>query len=298
MSRLTFIRPESMPVIGAAFSMIFWIMDSTVDFYVFNHRRFFVESLLGPDNMEIWSRLQVIALMMLFSLVAMVLLRRQIDITNQLNQYKNQLEDIVNERTQDLTAKNEQLKIEISERKKVEAKLEHLANIDPLTSILNRRKFNEIISYEVRRDERYRNNLSLIMCDLDKFKAINDKFGHDSGDMVLIEFAALVFKTIRKSDIFARWGGEEFAILLPETNLEKASQIASKLRLVTETHMMPQIGRITCSFGVAEYHAGDNEEDLIKRADIALYKAKSNGRNRVEISYRNETISRLSPVPG
>lgn len=286
-----------MPIVGAVFSSIFWIADSAIDTYIFNDRHLFIESLLGPDSMAIWSRMQVIALLMLFSLIAMILLRHQVKIAQQLNQYKNRLELIVDERTRDLIVKNQQLEIEISERRKVEDKLEHLASIDPLTSILNRRKFNEVLSYELKRDERYENNLSLILCDLDKFKDVNDKFGHDGGDEALVAFTRLISKTIRKSDIFARWGGEEFAILLPETTLEKASQIASKLRLVTETTMIPQIGRITSSFGVAEFHKGDNEEALLKRADMALYKAKENGRNRVEISFYNPATSKLSLAP-
>lgn len=281
-----------MPIIGATFSSIFWIADSAIDTYVFHNQHLFIESLLGPDSMVLWSRLQVIALLMLFSLIAMILLRHQVKIAQQLYQYKNRLELIVDDRTRDLIAKNHQLEVEISERKKAEEELEYLVSIDPLTSILNRRKFNEVLSYELNRDKRYENNLSLILCDLDKFKNVNDKFGHDGGDEVLIAFTRLISKTIRKSDIFARWGGEEFAILLPETTLEKASQIASKLRLVTETTMIPQIGRITSSFGVAELHEGDNEEALIKRADMALYKAKENGRNRVEVSFYSPKTSK------
>lgn len=283
-----------MPFIGAAFSCVSWIADSYIDTYVFHSRYLFIESLLTPDTIEIWYRAQVITLLMLFSLIAMFMLRHQVKTTQQLNQYKNDLELIVNERTHDLILKNKQLEKEIAEKLKVEAELEHLANIDPLTSILNRRKFNDILSYEIKRDERYSSNLSLILCDLDKFKNVNDKFGHDSGDQTLIEFTQLVSKTIRKADIFARWGGEEFAILLPETGLEEAAQIAGKLRLITETTMIPQIGRITSSFGVAESRQGDTEEDLIKRADMALYKAKKNGRNRVEVSFNNKTPSNLS----
>jgi diguanylate cyclase (GGDEF)-like protein len=294
MFRLSTIRPESLPILGAVFSMIFWIADSAIDTYVFDNRSLFIESLLGPQNMELWSRIQVISLLMLFSLISAVLLRYQVKISLQLNDYKNRLEVIVDDRTRDLIAKNQQLETEISERRKIEAELEHQAAIDPLTSILNRRKFNDIFSYEVKRDERYKTNLSLILCDLDKFKKINDDFGHDGGDEVLISFARMISNAIRKSDVFARWGGEEFAILLPETDLEKAAQIASKLRLVTETTVVPQIGKITASFGVAEYHVGDDEETLLKRADRALYKAKENGRNRVEVSFYNQSTSKVS----
>jgi diguanylate cyclase (GGDEF)-like protein len=297
MARLQSIRPESMPIIGAVFSMIFWISDSVIDTYVFNDRNLFIESLLGPDSMELASRLEVIALLMLFSLIAMVLLSHHIEISNQLNRYKNRLELLVDERTRDLISKNKQLEVEIFERRKVEAELEYQASIDPLTSIINRRKFNETLSYELKREERYRNGLSLIICDLDRFKNINDEFGHDGGDQALIAFTRLISNAIRKSDVFARWGGEEFVILLPGTELEEAMKIASKLRLITEASMIPHVGRITTSFGVSEFQQGDSEESLIKRADMALFKAKENGRNRVEVAYQNNSSKNLSLAP-
>ena len=287
-----------MPIIGAVFSTIFWYSDSAIDTYVFNDRNLFIESLLDPDTMELCSRLEIIALLMLFSLIAMALLSHHVEIGNQLNRYKNRLERLVDERTHDLVEKNKQLEIEIFERRKVEAELEYQASIDPLTSILNRRKFNETLSYELNREERYGNGLSLIICDLDRFKAVNDKFGHDGGDQALIAFTRLISTAIRKSDVFARWGGEEFMVLLPETGLEEAMQIASKLRLVTEATVIPQIGRITTSIGVSEYQLGDDAESLIKRADMALYKAKDNGRNRVEVAYSEKPKKNLSLAPG
>ncbi len=295
-TRLLTIRPESMPIIGAVFSVVFWVSDSIIDTYVFNDRNLFIESLLGPDSMELTSRLEVIALLMLFSLIAMILLSHHVEIANQLNRYKNRLERLVDERTRDLVEKNKQLEIEIYERRKVEAELEYQASIDPLTSILNRRKFNNVLSYELNREERYRSGLSLIICDLDRFKNINDKFGHDGGDQALVAFTHLISNAIRKSDIFARWGGEEFVLLLPKTRLEEAMQIASKLRLITEATMIPHVGRITTSFGVSEYQPGDNKESFIKRADMALYKAKENGRNRVEVAYQNKIPENISLV--
>ncbi len=295
-TRLLTIRPESMPIIGAVFSVVFWVSDSIIDTYVFNDRNLFIESLLGPDSMELTSRLEVIALLMLFSLIAMILLSHHVEIANQLNRYKNRLERLVDERTRDLVEKNKQLEIEIYERRKVEAELEYQASIDPLTSILNRRKFNDVLSYELNREERYRSGLSLIICDLDRFKNINDKFGHDGGDQALVAFTHLISNAIRKSDIFARWGGEEFVLLLPKTRLEEAMQIASKLRLITEATMIPHVGRITTSFGVSEYQPGDNKESFIKRADMALYKAKENGRNRVEVAYQNKIPENISLV--
>lgn len=282
MNKLKTIKPESLPVIGSVFACLFWFVDSAISTYVFKEHHLFVESLLAPNMVELWSRGQVVFLLMVFSLLSMMLLRRQIDVTRQLSKYKQHLEKIVDERTNDLRERNSQLKKEIRERQIAQAELARQATIDHLTSIPNRRKFNEVLSYELMRDERYRNGLSLVICDLDKFKNINDQYGHYTGDMVLKAFTKLVSRNIRASDIFARWGGEEFVLLLPETRLETAIEIAEKLRIETEKHMFPAVGHVTSSFGVTQYLDGDNEATLIRRADEALYKAKDNGRNMVE----------------
>jgi diguanylate cyclase (GGDEF)-like protein len=285
MSLIKTLRPETIPVIGLVFVLVFWLVDSAVDTYIFEQSNMYIESLLAPEGMELWSRCLVTTLLLSFSFLLMFVYRKHLNAAQQLSTYKKHLEHIVNERTSDLKVRNEQLHNEITERQKAEAKLEYLATIDPLTSIFNRRKFNEILAYELKRNERHNKGLSLILCDLDHFKGINDSFGHDAGDEVLITFTKMISSAIRKSDVFARWGGEEFVLLLPETSLETATRIAGKLRLLTDTTMIPQIGRITASFGVTQHQTDDREIDLIKRADQALYKAKENGRNRVEVSY-------------
>lgn len=284
LEKLRTIRPEALPVIGAVFACFFWFIDSAVDTFIFEQYNLYLESLFMPDSSALWTRCQVMFLLMLFSLVAMVLLRRQSHITKKLSNYKSQLESIVEDRTNDLRRKNSQLENEIIERQKIESELEHLATIDPLTSIYNRRKFNEVLAYELRRDERYPSGLSFILCDLDNFKAINDDFGHNTGDEVLRLFAKLVNNCIRGTDTFARWGGEEFVLLLPEAGFETAIQIAEKIRQEVETTKFSKVDKVTVSFGVTQYLEGDSEESLFKRADRALYKAKENGRNRIEIS--------------
>ena len=285
MSLMKTLRAETIPVIGLVFVLVYWLVDAAVDTFVFDLSRMYIESLLAPEGMKLWTRCMVTALLMAFSFLLMFVYRKHLHAAQQLSTYKQHLETLVNARTSDLKSRNEQLHNEIAEREKAEAKLEYLATIDSLTSIFNRRKFNEILSYELKRNQRHKKGLSLIICDLDNFKVINDNFGHAAGDEVLIKFTKMVSAAIRNSDIFARWGGEEFVLLLPETSLETAARIAGKLRLLTDTTMIPQIGRITSSFGVTQYQIGDSEIDLIKRADQALYKAKENGRNRVEISY-------------
>ena len=251
---------------------------------VFEKYPLYAEGLLGPDAIDLWSRFQVMFLLILFSLASMLLLQRQRKITKKLSEYKNQLELIVEERTGELRAKNAQLECEIEEKQKIEAELKHLATTDPLTSIYNRRKFNEVLSYELRRDERYPSGLSLILCDLDNFKSINDKYGHNTGDEVLKSFSKMVKSLIRSSDTFARWGGGEFVLLLPETGFETATQIAEKIRQETENSLFSDTCRITASFGVTQFLEGDTETVLINRADEALYKAKTNGRNRLEVN--------------
>ena len=284
MSKLRRLRPDSLPVIGIILACGFWFAGSALDVFVFEKYRLYVESLLGPDAIDLWSRSQVIFLLILFSLASMLLLQRQRRITKKLNAYKNQLEIVVEERTNELRAKNSQLEREIEDKQKIEAKLKHLATIDSLTSIYNRRKFNEVLSYELRRDERYPGGLSLVICDLDNFKRINDTYGHITGDEVLKSFASMVKDLIRNSDTFARWGGEEFVLLLPETGFETAMQIAEKIRQETENSLFSDTCRITASFGVTQFLEGDTETVLINRADEALYKAKTNGRNRLEVN--------------
>jgi diguanylate cyclase (GGDEF)-like protein len=283
MNKLKELRPESIPVIGGVIACLFWFIDSAVDTYIFKTNRLYVETLLGPDNIEVCARCQVIILLMTFSLIIMFMLRRHYRIRKQLHRYRCELEHIVEDRTNALSLKNTQLKKEILARHKIEKELVHLATIDPLTSIPNRRKFDDVLHYELNRDSRYKNKLSLIFCDLDYFKLINDGHGHKIGDDVLKEFTQLVCRNIRKTDIFARWGGEEFILLLPETDIQTALRTAEKLRKKTREFDFSYIEMMTASFGVTQFIDGDDEATFIKRADDALYIAKKNGRDRVEV---------------
>lgn len=171
---------------------------------------------------------------------------------------------------------------------KAMVELDTLATTDKLTGAFNRRRFEEIIEYEVNQANRYQRQLSLVIFDIDFFKRVNDTFGHQVGDLVLAEIAQVVTANIRKSDSLARWGGEEFTILAPGITLPQASQLAEKIRLVLSAHPFPKGASITVSLGVAEFHKGDIPDRLLKRADDALYRAKTNGRNRVELeNYEN-----------
>jgi diguanylate cyclase (GGDEF)-like protein len=156
------------------------------------------------------------------------------------------------------------------------------ATTDPLTGIANRAKFSEVLESELARSNRFALPLSLIMFDIDQFKKINDTYGHNAGDDVLRELSAWVSKSVRKHDLFTRWGGEEFMIMFTNSTKSKATLYAEKLRLEIEALDFPQVGRVTCSFGVAEFEKDLTVDSLVQKADVALYRAKSAGRNRVE----------------
>ncbi len=160
--------------------------------------------------------------------------------------------------------------------------LERLAARDELTGLFNRRKLDENFEKEVARAERYARPLSVILLDLDHFKSVNDTHGHPVGDTILIETANRLRTALRTSDIPGRWGGEEFLIICPETELDTAAQLAERLRREYENLAFPEAGRLTASFGVAAHQSGRLAKDILQSADKALYRAKKGGRNRVE----------------
>lgn len=173
----------------------------------------------------------------------------------------------------------------IIENAKLYEKSQQLATWDALTSIFNRRYFYELALAEFKRSDRYKSPLSIIMLDIDHFKYINDKYGHLTGDQILISFVKRVQNELRTSDVFARYGGEEFIILLPETENQQAVQVAERMRIVTAEKPFTNKKSspyITISLGVATLDEScDNLDTLIDRSDKALYEAKQIGRNRV-----------------
>jgi len=162
-------------------------------------------------------------------------------------------------------------------------KNELLAMMDPLTNSYNRLKFDELLESEMRRSERYNHPFSIILMDIDYFKNVNDHFGHQEGDEVLITLSTIVQQRIRECDIFARWGGEEFIILIPETDSKGAKELAESIRLLIEGFHFHNIGPLTCSFGIAEFSFGKSKRELILEADQALYLSKNCGRNCVSV---------------
>ncbi len=271
------------PLLGLFLGVLFWIIDAAVDFRFFNEeQKSFQDVFFDPESMDLWMRTLVIGMLLVFSFIARKILLNETQARLELENYKAVLEQKVAERTLEIGKRNEELQKEVQERKKVEAELQQLATTDSLTGLYNRRMFQQFLAAEIERDKRYRSGLCIIFCDLDHFKLINDHFGHAAGDRVLQAFAASCKKILRDSDIVARWGGEEFVILVPQANLENTVSIAKKLQMATEQIDCPPVGRFTSSFGVTIFVASDTTESFIKRADDALYLAKGNGRNRVE----------------
>lgn len=164
-------------------------------------------------------------------------------------------------------------------------RLEEMATTDPLTGLYNRQVFDLSLQQAAARARRNGTELSLVILDLDRFKTVNDRFGHLKGDAVLKEVAAMLTESIRKSDTLARWGGEEFAVLMENCSHENALRATEILRQrIAEAPLLDHGAdpRVTGSFGVATLHGDEPTRDLMTRADLALYRAKDRGRNRVE----------------
>ncbi len=155
---------------------------------------------------------------------------------------------------------------------------------DYLTGILNRRGFMDRFESEIHLSQRYGSALSLIWFDLDKFKEVNDQFGHHVGDEVLRRISQEAQAAIRQVDIFARMGGEEFCVLMPQTRQDGAVEVAEKLRQVIEQCKCPGDVTVTASFGVAEHIVGEGPDHFLKRADNALYHSKESGRNLLTVA--------------
>jgi len=170
---------------------------------------------------------------------------------------------------------------DITQIKEKESQIKQKIYLDGLTGIYNRTKFDEVLYDEIKRAMRYHSTFSLVILDIDYFKKFNDKYGHLIGDEVLITLTEAITLHLRSSDTFARWGGEEFVILLPNTAKTETLDICEKLRRIIESTPHLVAGNITASFGVTQYQEGDRVQSIFERCDTALYMAKVQGRNRV-----------------
>ncbi len=187
-----------------------------------------------------------------------------------------------------------QIATDITELKNAYRTIEEMSITDDLTQIFNRRYFHARLNEEVQRVQRYKKNLSVIMMDIDHFKRVNDNYGHQTGDEVLIKIASILKSNVRKVDVVARYGGEEFIILLPETSGKNAYNVAEKLRILISDYKIKNIDgkefNVSSSFGISSLkEVMDVEKDIddiiIKLADNALYEAKKTGRNKVVCSW-------------
>lgn len=156
-----------------------------------------------------------------------------------------------------------------------------LAIVDPLTDAFNRRYMDNMLMNEVQRASRSSDKFSVLLLDIDYFKKVNDNFGHDSGDKILIQFSKLLREHTRTIDTVARWGGEEFLILCPDTDMHGAENVGQKLLKLIQQYEFHAVNHITASIGIATFHTNESITALINRADTCLYHAKDSGRNRV-----------------
>ncbi|WP_005034142.1 GGDEF domain-containing protein [Holophaga foetida] len=206
----------------------------------------------------------------------------------QLRQITRELQEksrLLEEQARHLLILNTDLAHEVETRKTLEVELRVLATTDPLTGVYNRRRFLELGEYELAREARNGRGVSLLALDIDHFKRINDTYGHGVGDTTLVRFAQTCSTCLRGLDTIGRVGGEEFAVILPETRLEGACEVAERMReAVGNCRMSGPEGpfNITMSIGVAQLLEGEGFDELAKRADAKLYAAKHAGRNRVQ----------------
>ncbi|MGB5793188.1 diguanylate cyclase, partial [Poseidonibacter sp.] len=163
-------------------------------------------------------------------------------------------------------------------------KYQELSTIDNLTGIFNRLKFEQELKDEIDRIKRYKTEkFSLVILDIDNFKKINDTYGHIEGDNVLKQLVLEIKSHLRSTDIFSRWGGEEFVIILPLTNINNAKIAIENIRKHVSSANFNKVGNVTCSFGLTEFSDDDTFHSVITRADEAMYIAKTSGKNRVEV---------------
>ncbi len=182
----------------------------------------------------------------------------------------------------------------------VNRRYQELATTDPLTGLRNRRYFQDRLREECARSDRTDQPLSLIMVDLDHFKAVNDRWGHPVGDQVLVHAARLIGGSVRSCDVACRVGGEEFAVLCPGVREDEAFRVAERVRRALAQTPLKVDGQevtVTASMGLASREPDSGTEDLVRRSDLALYQAKAAGRNRVELAPEEAAPAPLRPAP-
>ena len=274
--KISFVRqlPNSDLVIGSGFYL------EDINKLVENQRD--IELKEHDKNINV-----TLSLAIVFTLLSFIL---SYIISKMLLKAFNILHSSLKDKSIELQKLNNELEIKVENRtnklKNAYKKMKDLASIDDLTKIYNRYYFFNILNQQLEKLKSDDKIFSLIMFDLDHFKNVNDTYGHDVGDYVLHETCRVVEKCLREDDTFARIGGEEFLILLPNTNIEAAFYIAQRIRQNIEQHKFKDIPKLTISLGVAEANEPILSTELLKKVDLALYKAKKEGRNKV-IAFKN-----------
>lgn len=256
------------PVLGFIAGLSIWVLDAYIDVFFLQEEQTLLDNIFNPEATEFWMRSLVVLVLLGLGLFAQRAISRHIELDNRLLNHQIELEQLVAQRTTELTEKSKQLQI--------------IANQDPLTHLANRRKFNENLKQEFQRFHRHRKSFTIILIDIDYFKKINDQYGHNTGDEVIVLFSEILSETCRCTDTVARWGGEEFIVLSIETDLNQALLQANKIMNSIRSTNFPSIGKVTASIGLCCNLNHDTPEELINHADKALYKAKQSGRDRIE----------------
>ncbi|MDH5735377.1 MAG: diguanylate cyclase, partial [Gammaproteobacteria bacterium] len=242
-------KPYILPLAGFISGIAIWILDAAVDIYILGEEQTLIENIINPEVTEFWMRSLVLFVLLMMGIFARKAIIKHIELDKTLLNHKRDLENQVMERTKELQIKTEKMII--------------LANQDPLTGLSNRRKFSELLEQEYNRFTRHNVPFCIIMIDIDFFKKINDQYGHDIGDQVLIRFSQTIKNSIRKTDEIARWGGEEFIILAIETNDINVKVLANNIRTSIKSTAHDKAGHITASIGITCSHQHDRLPDII-----------------------------------
>lgn len=241
---------------GVLMVPLFWLLDGVIDVYLFGLGEAVHHGLFELEPVELYMRLLVSALFVVFGLYAAVMLDRAERAGQALRESNAELE-------------------------RLKSELEHLVVADPLTGTYNRRKFHEVLDRAVSNATRHDHRFALLMIDVDHFKSINDTYGHQVGDEVLRNVCERIRGAVRSADQLFRVGGEEFCLLANVAGGEDIGPLAEKLRKVVADRPFAVVGNVTVSVGIANFMEGDTQESIYARADDAMYEAKRKGRNCV-----------------
>lgn len=270
-------KPSSLYLQATVYSVVFWLTDSFVDYHLFSEHETLIEAIIAPDSMELWMRLLACTLILGIAGYAQKALNLSHQLHKEVENRSTMLEQLVAQKTEALSQELEHSKV-------LQKELEAIAVTDQLTNLFNRRYFYEALNRACKRQQRNNSGLFILLLDIDHFKSINDNLGHAAGDAALRELANLLIKTVRETDVVARWGGEEFIILVEDSTLDQAIVFAERVRAGIDSYPFTINHPVSVSIGIARYYPQLSEcETTISRADLALYEAKRSGRNQVKV---------------